>query len=127
MVNPGAFQGSRKAFLQSQKAAYSAGVVGGYAADALSIIQRHYFKRFPIDLPDDDEPDPEVLASIDDDTPDIEQEEPDEVLLVPEEYAAAMSALEARRSAITFRKAVSLATRLSCSSCQVTSVYSTAN
>jgi hypothetical protein len=111
MVNPGAFQGSRKAFLLSQKAAYSAGVAGGYAADALSIIQRQYFKRYPIDLPDDEEPDAEVLASIDDNAPDVEQEQPDEVQLGPEEYATAMSALKARRSAITFRKAVSLPTQ----------------
>ncbi|KAF8200837.1 hypothetical protein BJ912DRAFT_843931 [Pholiota molesta] len=105
MVNPGAFQGSRKDFLASQKTAYNAGVVGGYAADALAQIQRVFFKRYPIDLPYDQEPDAEVLATIDYEAPDVEQEEPDEVQMGPEEYADAMSALEERRSTIAFRKA----------------------
>lgn len=72
MVNPGSFQGSRKEFLLSQKAAYSAGVAGGYATDALALIQHHYFKRYPIDLPHEQEPDAEALASIDYDAPDVE-------------------------------------------------------
>ncbi|KAF8199484.1 hypothetical protein BJ912DRAFT_844898 [Pholiota molesta] len=105
MVNPGAFQGSRKDFLESQKAAYNEGVVGGYAADALAQIQRLFFKRYPIDLPYDQEPDAEVLATVDYDAPDVEQEEPDEAQMGPEEYADAMSALEERRSTIAFRKA----------------------
>ena len=74
MVNPGAFQGSRKAFLLSQKADYRDGVVGGYAADALAKIQRKYFKRYPIDLPDLKEPSAEWLAAVDDDAPEVEQE-----------------------------------------------------
>lgn len=109
MVNPGAFQGSRKEFLLSQKAAYSAGVVGGYAADALAVIQHMYFKRYPIDLPHNQEPAPEELESIDYDTPDIEKPEPNEAELGPEEYGAAMLTLEARRKAVAFRKAVSCA------------------
>lgn len=94
MVNPRAFQGSHKDFLLSQKATYSAGIAGGYAADALAIIQQQYFKWYPIDLPHDQEPDAEALASVDYDAPDIEQEEPDEAQLGPKEYAATMSALE---------------------------------
>ena len=72
MVNPGAFQGSQKEFLLSQKPAYKVGVLGGYAADALSQIQCKYFKRYPIDLPHQEEPSVEWLAAVDDDTPDVE-------------------------------------------------------
>ena len=103
MVNPGAFQGSRREFLLSQKAAYKAGVIGGYAADALAEIQRKYFKRYPIDLPHSEEPSAEWVAGVDDDAPDIDQEELD---VSSEEYAATAEKMEARRSLLTFRKAV---------------------
>ncbi|KDR74719.1 hypothetical protein GALMADRAFT_48139, partial [Galerina marginata CBS 339.88] len=75
MVNPGAFRGSRKEFLMGEKPAYSAGVVGGYAADALAVIQRRYFKRYPVGLPHSEEPTDEHLAAVDDDSPDPEPEE----------------------------------------------------
>jgi hypothetical protein len=94
MVNPGSFGPSRKVFLISQKPAYSAGVVDGYAADALTVIQRKYHKRFPIDLPHDEEPYPEQFV------PDIET-------LGEEEYACAMEALEKRQKLVAFRQAVS--------------------
>jgi hypothetical protein len=103
MVNPGAFQGSRKEFLLSQKPAYKAGVTGGYAADALAEIQRKYFKRYPIDLPHSEEPSAEWLAGVDDDAPDIDQEELD---VTSEEYATAAEKMETRRSLLTFHKAV---------------------
>ncbi|KAF8202529.1 hypothetical protein BJ912DRAFT_842680, partial [Pholiota molesta] len=105
MVHPGAFQGSRKEFLVGEKAAYQAGVDGGYAADALALVQRRYFKRYPIDLPHDQEPEPEALASVDYDAPDIEEEVPDETQLGSEQYAAAMLTVEERRKAVVFRKA----------------------
>ena len=44
MVNPGAFQGLRKQFLMNEKPTYKAGVLGGYAADALANIQCCYFR-----------------------------------------------------------------------------------
>ncbi|KAF8958798.1 hypothetical protein BDZ97DRAFT_1596211, partial [Flammula alnicola] len=72
MVNPGAFRGSRKEFLMNEKVNYSPGVAGGYAAEALAIIQRHYFKRYPIDLPHDEEPAAGSLDAVDDDAPDPE-------------------------------------------------------
>jgi len=106
MVNPGAFQGSRKEFLLSQKAKYKDGVVGGYAADALADIQRRYLKRYPIELPHLEEPTPEWLAAIDDDAPDVEQEEPDIIALGEERYTAVVEQLKARRSLLNFRKAV---------------------
>jgi len=107
MVNPGSFGLSRKTFLISQKPAYSAGVVGGYAADALGVIQRKYHKRFPIDLPHDEEPSEEWLASVDDDEPYPEQLAPDIETLGEEEYARAMEALEKRQKLVAFRQAVS--------------------
>lgn len=107
MVNPGAFLGSRKNFLQSQKGKYNAGVVGGYAADALAQIQRKYFKRYPIDMPHDEEPSAERLATVDDEAADEELEGPDIDALDEDELAAAMVKLEARRVMLCFRKAVS--------------------
>lgn len=44
MVNPGAFHGARKEFLHSQMDKYKAGVLRGYAADALADIQHKYLK-----------------------------------------------------------------------------------
>jgi len=108
MVNPGAFQGSRKAFLLSQKADYKDGVVGGYAADALAKIQRRYFKRYPIDLPHFEEPPPEWLEAVDDESPDVEQDEPDMSTLDEEQYAMEVEQLQARKSLLKFRKAVRL-------------------
>lgn len=108
MVNPGAFQGSRKNFLLSQRADYQAGVAGGYVADALAQIQRKYLKRYPIDLPHSDEPSPEWLAAVDDEAADEEQAGPDIEALDEDELAAAMAILEERRTTLCFRKAVSL-------------------
>ncbi|KAF8173489.1 hypothetical protein BJ912DRAFT_859330 [Pholiota molesta] len=105
MVNPGAFCGSRKEFLMSEKAAYSAGVTGGYAAEALALIQRHYFKRYPIDLPHEEEPPAESLEAVDDDAADYERFAPDPDRLTQEEYANAMAEIAERRVLINFRKA----------------------
>lgn len=107
MVNRGSFQGSRKEFLISEKPAYKAGVLGGFAVDALAGIQRRYFKRYPVDLPHDEEPAAEALANVDDDAPDEEWPKPDEEALSAKEYKAAMEAMEARSKIVAFRKAVS--------------------
>ena len=107
MVNPGSFGASRKAFLMSEKPNYSAGVVGGYAADALAIIQRKYLKRFPIDLVHDEEPSEEWLAGVDDEAPFPEQVAPDIEVLSEGEYADALERLEERKKLLAFRKAVS--------------------
>lgn len=107
MVNPGSFGRSRKAFLVSQKPAYSAGVMGGYAADALALIQRNYLKRFPIDLPHNEEPTEEWLASVNDEEPDPDQVPPDIESLREEDYIAATEKLEERQKLLAFRKAVS--------------------
>ena len=46
-----------------EKEAYSQAVDEGYIAECTAKIQRRFFKRFPIDLPDEVEPTPEELAS----------------------------------------------------------------
>ncbi|KDR83153.1 hypothetical protein GALMADRAFT_134648 [Galerina marginata CBS 339.88] len=105
MVNPGAFRGLRKEFMMNEKANYSEGVTGGYAADALALIFKRYFLRFPVELPHDQEPTAEFLASVDDSAPVPEYEEPDADTLSPEDYAAAIEKLDERRKTINFRKA----------------------
>ena len=107
MVNPGSFGPSRKAFLESQKPVYTAGVLGGYAGDALAQIQRKYLKRFPIDLPHDEELTEEWLASMDDKENDLDQIPPHVKSLSEEDYAEAMKALESRQKLLAFRRAVS--------------------
>ena len=113
MVNPGAFQGSRKEFLLSEKSAYKAGVLGGYAVDALAKIQRKYFKRYPVDLPHQEEPSADWLAAVDDDAPDVEEEEPVVDTNDDEEYAASVERMAENKVLLNFRKAVSNMTLLS--------------
>jgi len=107
MVNPGAFQGLRKQFLMNEKPTYKAGVLGGYAADALANIQRHYFRRFPVDLPHDQEPTVEFLANVNDNAPDKVEEVVDLDDLTPGEVEAAVAKMKERRKTVEFRKAVS--------------------
>ena len=107
MVNPGAFRGSRKEFLMGEKAAYSAAMAGGYGADALALIQRRYFKRYPVDLPHHEEPTAEHLAAVDDDAPEPEPEEPNPENMTKEECEAATKELDRRQTILKFRKAVS--------------------
>jgi len=109
MVNPGTFQGSRKDFLLGEIPAYSAGVTGGYAADALALIQRRYFKRYPLDLPHTVEPSAESLAAVDDNAADVDVPEPDQDSMSDEEYQAAMKRLAERQKLFSYRKAVSRA------------------
>ena len=103
----------------SQKPAYSAGVVGGYAADALAVIQSKYFKQFPIDLPHNEEPTEEWLASVNDEDPDPDQVPPDIEKLNEEDYIAVCKALETRQKLFAFRKAVSeiVVSTFVCSEC----------
>lgn len=114
MVNPGAFRGARKEFLLGEKAAYAQGVEDSYAADALANIWRRYFLRFPIDLPEDQEPTEEELQAVDDNTAIPDVPEPDAETLSPEEYQIAVEALNDRKRRLNYKKAVSdLVTRLS--------------
>ncbi len=107
MVNPGSFRGARKDFLLGEKPPYKAAVSGGYARDALATIQRRYFKRFPIDLPDTVDPTPDQLAAIDDDMPDVEHKAPNAENMGLDEFEAAMKAFDDRQRLIQFQKDVS--------------------
>ena len=82
-------------------------VAGRRRRCALAEIQCKYLKRYPINLPHDEEPTPEWLAAVDDDVPDEEQLEPDADVLNEDELAAALQKLEERQTMLTFRKAVS--------------------
>ena len=86
MVNPGVFQRSQKEFLLGKRASYSTAVARGYAADALALIQCHYTKRYPVELPHTLEPSLEFLATVDDDAPDNEIPVPDQDQMSEEDY-----------------------------------------
>lgn len=106
MVNPGVFHGLRKDFLTGEKATYSNAVAGEHEKDTIADIQRRFFKRFPVDLPLDQEPSFEHLASVNDEDADADAELPDETDLTPEECAAAKSKIEERAQLVVFRKGV---------------------
>lgn len=107
MVNPGAFLGSRKTFLLTQKEFYAQGVNDGFAQEAVATIQRKYFNRYPIDLPHDQEPSAEHLAAVNDDAAIPEPEEPDPGSMSAAEYEEVLQKLEERQKLVLFRKAVS--------------------
>jgi len=90
----------------NEKPAYREGVVGGYAADALANIQRRYFRRFPIDLPHDQEPTVEWLAGVNDNAPDKEMQITGTDKLSSIELAEAIEELKAKRRLVEYRKAV---------------------
>jgi hypothetical protein len=73
----------------------------------LALIQRKYLKCFPIDLPHNEEPTDDWLASVNDEEPDPDQVPPDLESLTEEDYIAATKELEERQKLLAFRKAVS--------------------
>ena len=89
MVNPGAFTGLRKQFLDDQARLYAAAVEGRHVNDSVADIQRRYFKRFPITLPHTQEPSDESLAAVDDAAPDPEFKAPSNDGMEPAAYARA--------------------------------------
>ncbi|KAF9030913.1 hypothetical protein BJ165DRAFT_1535574 [Panaeolus papilionaceus] len=99
-----AFQGSRAQFILDAKPEYAAGVIGGYAKDAVARIQRRYFKVYPIELPHEQEPSEEHLKNIDYDAPDEELEPPSPELLDDEEYQKQLALYEAHQRLIVYRK-----------------------
>ena len=112
MVNPGAFQGARKAFLLGEKEAYRQAMEEGYIAEAIANIQRRFFKRFPVDLPDDVDPSEEALAAVDDEAIEPEYERPDPEKMSSEEYEEAIKKMEERQKKISFKRGVSVAVAL---------------
>lgn len=95
-------------FLMSQKPYYAEGILNGMAADRITDVQRRFFKRFPLDMPETEEPSEARLSAVDDDAPDPEPQTPDEVLLSPEEYEKAMGIFRARMTLVSYRRKVSL-------------------
>ena len=91
----------------NEKPAYRAGVLGGYAADALANIQCRSFRRFLIDLPHDQEPTVEWLAAVNDNSPDTEMEITGTDKLTAVEFDEAVAQLKERRRVVDYRKAVS--------------------
>jgi hypothetical protein len=106
MVNPGAFQGTRKQWLLDQKEIYQQAVQGGYAKDCIADIQRRYLKRYPIDLPHDEEPSEEHLSGVDDNAAEPELDVPDNEAMDEETYLVAMKSFEERHKLVTTRKKV---------------------
>jgi hypothetical protein len=106
MVNPGAFQGTRRTFLIEQKPVYATAVAGNYAADCLIDIQRRYFKCYPVDLDHSTEPSPEHLAAVDDNATDPEPPSPDPDAMSEEEDSQAKADFDARRNLVEYRREV---------------------
>lgn len=102
----GSFSPKRKAFLESKRSDFATAVEKGYTADGLSIIIRQYFRRFPIDLDDDEDPSDEFLAAVDDTAPVPETAEPSDEL-GPEEHNAAVQAAVERGQRIQAKRGVS--------------------
>jgi len=94
-------------FLMGELPAYAKAVEDGYAIDAIALISRRYFKRYPVDLPLDEEPTPEHLAAVDDDA--IEPDEPpmDHTQLGLEEFIDEGLRREERAALVVYRQAVS--------------------
>lgn len=108
MVNPGVFVGSRKIFLESQKDIYAAAVAGNHVIDTVADIQRRYFKRYPIDLPHNEEPSDTWISQVDDDAPDPEIEAPNMDILGPAACNIAYLEYDAKIKNLKTRKEVSL-------------------
>lgn len=92
----------------SQKPFYAEGVLNDMAADRITDVQRRFFKRFPLDMPETEEPLEEQLSAVDDDAPDPEPPTPDGDLLSPEEYKEAMGTFQARVALVIYRRNVSI-------------------
>jgi len=108
MVNPGTFRGTRKEFLKGELIAYARAVEGGYPIDGVALISRRYFKRYPVDLPLDEEPTPEHLAAVDDEEIELDEPAIDHTQLSLEEFIAEGFRREERAALIVYRQAVSL-------------------
>lgn len=106
MVNPGAFSGSRRDFLDSQKDIYSNAVSANLVADTVADIQRRYFKRFPITLPHDQEPTQEWMDQVDDGAPEPDTLPPDPETMGPDAYIQASLDYETLKKNIKMRKDV---------------------
>lgn len=124
MVNPGAFSGRRKAFLDAQKETYAAAVAAGHINDTVADIQRRYFKRFPLTLAHSEEPTEEFLAAIDDEAPDPELMPPCKEGMEQDAYDRAKRVYEFQCAEIKMRKAVRVLTDISLVHLLINLIYS---
>jgi hypothetical protein len=106
MVNPGSFFGSHKDFLLTEKPTYAQAVTGGHTHDGITDIQWPYFKCFPVDYPHDQEPTPEMVAGVDNNTPESEYVVPDPEVMGEDEYETAQKTFQERCKAVAFWKEV---------------------
>ena len=106
MVNPGTFKSARFTFLMEQKELYNAAVKGNEVAACLADIQRHYFKRFPIDAPHNVDPNPAWLAAVNDDKAGPEVSPPNMDQMSHEECDEAVKAWAVRCGLLRARKDV---------------------
>lgn len=106
MVNPGAFSGRRKTFLDAQQELYAAAVAANHINDTVADIQRRYFKRFPITLAHTEEPTEEHLAAVDDNAADPELAPPRDEGMEPDAYSRAKRVYEFQCAELKMRKAV---------------------
>ncbi|KAL0564596.1 SERTA domain-containing protein 3 [Marasmius crinis-equi] len=67
MVNPGAFHGSRKVFLEAALPGYFNAVKEGCGPEFLQTTVRRYLKHYPIEIGEDMEPTENFLAGVRDD------------------------------------------------------------
>ncbi|PPQ97627.1 hypothetical protein CVT26_002550 [Gymnopilus dilepis] len=105
MPNPGAFHGLRLEFLVAEQAGFAAAVANGTKEEFMKDLLRRYFKRFPIELPHNEDPSEEHLAAVDDNAPDPEPEAPNPMDYAESEaqYNAALAAFEGRNAVIVAR------------------------
>lgn len=68
------FKGARFDFLVEQLAEYDAAVASGTTKEFLDTVYARFARRFPINLPLDEDPSAEFLASVDDSAPEPENE-----------------------------------------------------
>ena len=73
----------------------------------IALIQHKYLKRYPIDLPHNEEPSTEWLAAVDDDAAEEELAGPNIDALDKDELAEAMMKSEKWQTMLCYHKAVS--------------------
>lgn len=95
-----AFTGSRLKFMESQLDGYTQALATSTAANFRAVLLRRYFKRYPINMPHEEEPTPEALAIVDDDE---EMDDEDISGLTAEEIAIRAKTIKKRRDVSLYR------------------------
>ncbi|PPQ76153.1 hypothetical protein CVT24_006578 [Panaeolus cyanescens] len=108
-MHPGNFSAARKAFLLTQRPAYDAAFEIGDAKNAIANIFRRYCKRFPLSMPDDQDPSQDELEMVDDEDANDSIENVDISTLAEEEQAKAQE-----ERAEQARKIKSLKAKIQC-------------